>query len=512
MKFPDNLPFGPTDNVYLQGNFAPIVKEEFHPDLEIEGEVPPELNGAILIRVGPNAAYKPLDMKYHHWIDGTGMINAFYFRNGKVDYRNRFVNTFKMQHNRKHRRSLFGGVRSLQKTTWKGWNILQFGIFNLLYLGIRRFFHLGPTTGQFDKISPIMNNSNTNVLLQNGYVLSLDEVGKPYIIKPDTLETLGEFDYHGTLNRNNSAHPLTDPFNGHSYTNSYSPIPPYLKFYEITPEARVSFEIDVDVPYPAMVHGFSMSEKYYVFYHLPAVYHKENLGTHEPIRWEPEYGAYIGVLPRDERSAKIRWFKIPVCWVFHNMNSYDEGDKLVTFVAKFPRIPMFGLDTRNPSPPFTEQPGSQFAKWTLDLKTGDFEEEIINPHLVEFPVMDERFLTRKQQHGWYTALLDDVQQYGLWNTVCHYDFVQEKEERYYAGKHHYVGEALFTPKHKDSPEGEGYIMTIKYNLMENKSEVIVLDAQNVAAGPIARIKVPRRIEYDFHGSILRDFALNGREE
>ncbi len=509
MKFPDNLPFGPTTNNYLQGNFAPILDEEYHPDLEIEGEIPPELDGAILIRVGPNAAYKPLDMKYHHWIDGTGMINAFYFKDGKVSYRNRFVNTFKMSHNRKYQRSLFGGVRSLQKTTFKGWNILKFNIFNLLYLGIRRLLHLGPSDRQFHQISPIMNNSNTNILLQNGYVLSLDEVGKPYIIKLDTLETLGEFDYNGTLNRNNSAHPLTDPFNKHSYTNSYSPIPPYLKFYEITPDARVSFEVDVDVPYPAMVHGFSMSEKYYVFYHLPALYHVENLGTTEPIRWEPENGAYIGILPRNDRNAKTKWYPIPVCWVFHNMNSYDEGDKLVTLVAKFPRIPMFGLDTKNPSPPFTEQPNSKFARWTLDLKTGEFEEEILNPNLVEFPLMDERFLTHKQKHGWYTALVDDVQKYGLWNTVCHYDFEKNEEETYYAGKHNYVGETLFTPKYQDSPEGEGYVMTVKYSLEENLSEVLILDAQNVAKGPIARVKVPRRIEYDFHGSILRDWDLAG---
>ena len=71
MKVPDNLPFGPTDNVYLQGNFAPILDEEDYEELKVVGKIPEELNGSVLIRVGPNAAYKPLDMKYHHWIDGT---------------------------------------------------------------------------------------------------------------------------------------------------------------------------------------------------------------------------------------------------------------------------------------------------------------------------------------------------------------------------------------------------------------------------------------------------------
>lgn len=504
MKIPDNLPFGPTDNVYLQGNFAPILNEEYHPDLEVVGKIPEELNGAILVRVGPNAAFKPLDMKYHHWIDGTGMINAFYVKDGKVSYRNRFVNTFKMSHDRKANRSLFGGVMSLPKTTFKGWGILRFNIFNLLYLGIRSLLGLGPSVAQYGRISPVMNNSNTNILLQNGRVLSLDEIGKPYLIELDTLETLGEFDYHGQLLRNNSAHPLTDPDTGYSYTNSYSPIPPFMKYYEIDPEAKISFETSMDVPYPAMVHGFALTRKYYVHFHFPAVFRKEYLGTHKPIRWEPDGNdSFIGILERNNREAKTKWYKIPTCWVFHNMNAYDDGDKVVMLVAKFPRIPMFGLDTENPCPPFTEQPHSAFARWTLDLNTGAFEEEIINPHMVEFPLMDPRFLTHRQKHGWYTALYDDVQKYGLWNSICHYDFEKGKEERYYAGERKYVGEALFTPRHEDSPEGDGYLMALQYDLMENRSEMIILDAQNVSAGPIARVKVPRRIEYDFHGSVIR---------
>lgn len=92
-----NLPFGETDNPYLQGNFAPIVQEEEFPDLKIDGKIPDELNGKMLVRTGPNPRFKPRDMKYYHWFDGDGMINAFYFENGKVRYKNRFVQTKKME-------------------------------------------------------------------------------------------------------------------------------------------------------------------------------------------------------------------------------------------------------------------------------------------------------------------------------------------------------------------------------------------------------------------------------
>ncbi|WP_332911760.1 carotenoid oxygenase family protein [Algoriphagus boritolerans] len=89
--------FGPTSNAYLKGNFSPQVHEEEFNDLRIEGIIPPELNGKMLIRTGPNPRFKPRDMKYYHWFDGDGMMNAFYFENGKVRYKNRFVQTKKME-------------------------------------------------------------------------------------------------------------------------------------------------------------------------------------------------------------------------------------------------------------------------------------------------------------------------------------------------------------------------------------------------------------------------------
>ena len=48
-----------SDNPYLNGNYAPWREEGDAFDLEIEGELPRELNGA-LYRVGPNPHFKPL--------------------------------------------------------------------------------------------------------------------------------------------------------------------------------------------------------------------------------------------------------------------------------------------------------------------------------------------------------------------------------------------------------------------------------------------------------------------
>ena len=42
-------------------------------------------------------------------------------------------------------------------------------------------------------------------------------------------------------------------------------------------------------------------------------------------------------------------------------------------------------------------------------------------------------------------------------------------------------------------------MSMVYNRADDCSEVVILDATKVSAGPIARIKMPRRVPFGFHG-------------
>ena len=94
-------------NPFLNGNYAPWREEGDAFDLEIEGELPRELNGA-LYRIGPNPHFKPLGR--YHWFDGDGMVHAFILRDGRAAYRNRYVRTDGLKAEMKQGRALFGGL------------------------------------------------------------------------------------------------------------------------------------------------------------------------------------------------------------------------------------------------------------------------------------------------------------------------------------------------------------------------------------------------------------------
>ncbi len=79
-----------SNHLFLQGINAPVFKEVDLNNLKITGEIPSDLSG-IYMRNGPNPFLKPSN--YNYPLEGDGMIHAVYFKDGKVNYRNRWILT-----------------------------------------------------------------------------------------------------------------------------------------------------------------------------------------------------------------------------------------------------------------------------------------------------------------------------------------------------------------------------------------------------------------------------------
>ena len=75
------------------GTLRPVRFEGDLHDLEIEGEVPSQLNGTYH-RVHPDAQYAPL-FDNDQFFNGDGMVGLFHFRGGKIDFKSRFARTDK---------------------------------------------------------------------------------------------------------------------------------------------------------------------------------------------------------------------------------------------------------------------------------------------------------------------------------------------------------------------------------------------------------------------------------
>jgi carotenoid cleavage dioxygenase-like enzyme len=74
------------------------------------------------------------------------------------------------------------------------------------------------------------------------------------------------------------------------------------------------------------------------------------------------------------------------------------------------------------------------------------------------------------------------------------------QRNYYAGPDSAPEEPLFIPRSATSPEGDGWLITIVGRRAENRTDLVVLDALDIADGPVATIRIPFRLHEGFHGT------------
>ena len=114
------------------------------------------------------------------FFNGDGMISLFRFRNGKVDFKQRYARTDKWKIERESGKALFGAYRN-------------------------------PLTDDPAVKGRIRGTANTNVVVYAGELFALKEDSPPLLMHPLTLETKGYTDFNGKMKSQTfSAHPKID--------------------------------------------------------------------------------------------------------------------------------------------------------------------------------------------------------------------------------------------------------------------------------------------------------------
>ncbi|MGZ5939340.1 MAG: carotenoid oxygenase family protein, partial [Rhizomicrobium sp.] len=71
-----------------------------------------------------------------------------------------------------------------------------------------------------------------------------------------------------------------------------------------------------------------------------------------------------------------------------------------------------------------------------------------------------------------------------------------------------VNEMCFVPRSKDAPEADGYLVGIVTRTAERgRSELVLVDTRDLAAGPVATVRMPHKIVGQVHGFWVPGEAL-----
>jgi carotenoid cleavage dioxygenase len=216
-----------------------------------------------------------------------------------------------------------------------------------------------------------------------------------------------------------------------------------------------------------------------------------------PLRWEPELGTRIGVMPRDGTSADVVWFTVDPCYVFHPLNAYTDAGRVVADVCRYRRLPLFGDGEGQEG---MEDLSARLTRWTLDLASGTAKEEPLDDAASEFPRLDERFAGLRYRHGFAGGRLPGAEDGAGFNAILHWDLARGTRRAHALPVGDVTGEPLFVPLRAGAGEGEGVLLALVYRGAERRSDLLVLDAANVEGAPLATVKLPHRVPFGFHGN------------
>ncbi len=447
---------------YLSGNYAPVAEEVTAFDLAVEGELPVELNGRYL-RNGPNPATE-VDHATHHWFLGDGMVHGIRLREGKAEwYRNRYV-----------------GSSAMSKLR-----------------------------GQPDIPGPNWNDSptgpNTNVGGFAGTTWAMVEAGGVPVELTYELETVGRNDFYGTLPGAFTAHPKIDPDTGemHAMVYAWAEWMDHIQYVVVAPDGRVSKTVDIPLPGMTMLHDMSLTQRYAVVYDQPVTVDLDlAFASRFPLAWNPDYGNRVGLLPRDGGAEDIVWIDVPIGYSFHPMNSYDTEDgRVVIDLCVYPR--MFDQDRRGPF-----ESMARLERWELNPATRTAAITVIDETANEFPRHRGSLSTKPYRYGYCASpSLDGADG---WPTIKH-DLETGQRQVFDHGPGRAAGEPVFVARQDGSGDGaedDGWLVTYVHDLGTKTAEFVVMDAQDFGREDyVAKVQLPQRIPYGFHGNWVSDRSV-----
>ena len=350
-----------------------------------------------------------------------------------------------------------------------------------------------------------MNAANTSVVWQAHRLLTLWEAGPPHEVMFPTLETVGVYDFQGKLTVPFTAHPKVDRGTGEMMFFGYSSFAqPYLHYGVVSAEGDITHLVPIDLPVGVMMHDFAVTEHFTIFMDLPLVFSFQlALQGSMPFVFEAERPSRFGILPRHGDNSTIRWFELPACWIWHTLNAYEEGDEIVLVACRSNAanllLPEDATPDSNGAIPVDPNTLSYLHRWRFNLSTGEVHEEQLDTTPTEFPRVNDMLLGSLTRYGYTARIPLDASIAGGFDALIKYDLVTGESQIHAFGAGRYCSEGIFAPKQQPESEDDGWLLTCVYDEKSNMSECVILDAQHLDGEPVARVMLPQRVPYGFHG-------------
>jgi carotenoid cleavage dioxygenase-like enzyme len=214
------------------------------------------------------------------------------------------------------------------------------------------------------------------------------------------------------------------------------------------------------------------------------------------VTYYPEMPSRFGILPRYGSNAEVKWFEASPCYIYHVVNAWEDGDE---FVMDACRMIQSEPDAKRGEGELARMRAflrleAQLYRWRFNLVTGAVKEEQLDDAKTEWPTINRHKMGRRSRYAYNSCVPH-------YEGLVKYDTERGTSEKYLFGVGRTSNEAPFAPRVGATDEDDGYVITFVADAnAHNSGEVIILDAKNFGAGPIARVQIPQRVPTGFHST------------
>ncbi|PIN10543.1 Beta, beta-carotene 15,15'-dioxygenase [Handroanthus impetiginosus] len=472
-----------------------IRQERWQGELHVQGEIPLWLNGTYL-RNGPGLWHIG-DYNFRHLFDGYATIVRLHFENGRLVMAHRQLESDAYKAAKKNNKLCYREFSEAPKPD----NFLAY---------------IGDLAKLFSGAS-LTDNANTGVVkLGDGRVVCLTETIKgSIVIDPNTLDTLGKFEYSDNLGGLiHSAHPIvTDTEFLSLLPDLINPGYLVVRMEPGTNERKVMGRVNCrGGPSPGWVHSFPVTEHYVVVPEMPLRYCAQNLLKAEPtplfkFEWHPRSKAYMHVMCKASGNI-VASVEVPLYVTFHFINAYEEKDEEGRVTAIVADCCEHSADTTILQKLTLQNLRSYYGQDVLpDARVGRFRipmdgsphgtlEAALDPNEhgrgMDMCSVNPAFLGKKYKYAYACGAKRPC---NFPNTLTKIDLV-EKKAKNWLDEGSIPSEPLFVPRPGATEEDDGVVISMISD-KNGEGYALLLDASTFEE--VARAKFPYGLPYGLHG-------------
>lgn len=278
---------------------------------------------------------------------------------------------------------------------------------------------------------------------------------------------------------------------------------PYMHYGVVGADGGLKHFEPIELPGPRWPHDMGVTKNFTILHDLPYHFDEELLAQGQrKLKFYNEKPARFGILPRHGTNADVRWFEAKPCFLLHLSNCYEDGNwvHMDGCIQKRPGKPEVGVQgadayerIRHHLDKYNTHP--HMYRWSFNMVTGETRETVLDDEVTEFPVVANDIAGKPYRYSFNT-----LYHQGNWEMIGlkKFDLQTGGDQRYEYGDNRFGSEPCIALRAGATDEDDGYLLTYVTDMNDSTSECLIMDARDVAAGPIATIKLPARITNGTH--------------